>query len=401
MSPRRALASIVVLSSLLVIAALLWLRASAGGRPESDARSSVTGVAGGGGGSTAASRDGARGADDEGARTRARARARRGAAALARQVAMGPAGDDEGDEDGDSREGVGAGEGGEAPEGDREDDRPPQPEITLIERGSAGASGFDNLRFRAPEGTPQTLVFELRVALHAGAGASDGPTLKLPVARLTTELVLGDETGAGERHGELGFVDWMVLEEPGQIVAVARSLRASFPLLADVRGYLLFDERGVVREGDFDVPAALERSRELKGVLDGLREAFPQLTVPLPEEPVGVGARWSVATTVRRPDGTSIDQTKRYTLEAREGDELTLRFEITQTAGPQATRGAGVRLESLAATGEGRVRVRLDEMFPRSLKMTQKTELRMSAGGSPFALGMDVELGVTRPGSRS
>ena len=48
------------------------------------------------------------------------------------------------------------------------------------------------------------------------------------------------------------------------------------------------------------------------------------------------------------------------------------------------------------------MRVRLDEMFPRALKMSSETELTMRAeGGGPFALGMDVELRVSRPGSRT
>ncbi|MCB9752588.1 MAG: hypothetical protein H6713_21755 [Myxococcales bacterium] len=246
-------------------------------------------------------------------------------------------------------------------------------------------------------------MIDMRVTLRGGP-----LSLKLPRTRTTMRITMGGEAEGGARHGEVELLDALVLEEPGQIATAARALRQQLPRLKGARGYLLIDARGVVREAEVELPDALageEASRELRGTIEGLRETLSQLTVPLPDEPIGEGARWSVSAPRSRKDGISLLHTAICQLRSRRGDELELAFEVVQSAEPQPITapaelaGARVELVSYAAEGTGRMRLELDELFPQWVEMALKSELELRAqgGGPSLTIGLDIELQATRP----
>jgi hypothetical protein len=136
----------------------------------------------------------------------------------------------------------------------------------------------------------------------------------------------------------------------------ARAIESALADLTDLTGTSTFTNRGVQVSGSFDVPDDLPDT--VKTLLDQYESQLSTVTPPLPEEPVGVGARWR-ATTELELGGITAQQRYDYTVESIEGSHVELRVRLRQTAEPQdfdppgARKGDEYHLLSLRTTGKG------------------------------------------------
>ena len=108
-----------------------------------------------------------------------------------------------------------------------------------------------------------------------------------------------------------------------------------------------------------------------------------QMVPALPNEPVGVGARW---VTVSHVQGRmSMVVTNRYQLLQREPDRVVLEIESSGEGGPQPVEvgqpGVTATLDSLSTTGRGRSVIRLGGIWPRGESTAQvATAMRVQQG---------------------
>jgi hypothetical protein len=119
------------------------------------------------------------------------------------------------------------------------------------------------------------------------------------------------------------------------------------------------------------------------------RQALGELLPVLPEQPVGIGARWSV---LRETAVNGLVSTRRvfYTLEAVDGRRLELAFEVEADFDEQPVMTAGLRegerltLLEGRSQAEGSLSLRLDTMATR-LDVTTREDRRLGheQGGQP------------------
>ena len=125
--------------------------------------------------------------------------------------------------------------------------------------------------------------------------------------------------------------------------------------------------RGIVHEVAFESNDELNLT--VGHMLDRLRIAMSDFCTPLPEEPVGVGARWAVARTTTQ-FGMRMVETSEYTLLSSADDRLELRVKTALTAGeqdvsfPQAPAELAMTLTSLHGRGLGEIRLDLTRLVP-------------------------------------
>jgi len=210
---------------------------------------------------------------------------------------------------------------------------PPPPElaVTLVDRGDAP---FAPLRYAIAPGTVVHSILEIRDVDAAPERTEKsqnafgvmpgfrlqlraGPTVFLPkgaryVLRISkAESVLPD--GVTER----------------QMAEVERGVQA----LRGMRGRFDLDQQGIVV--DADVPWSEGQQRLHPRVvitIANVRSAIA--TIPVPSEPVGIGAVWEV----RRPLriwSARVSQVTRYELTDRVGDRFRVAVTVDQTAAPQ------------------------------------------------------------------
>jgi hypothetical protein len=139
----------------------------------------------------------------------------------------------------------------------------------------------------------------------------------------------------------------------------------------------------------------------------GLEEMVRQLEVPLPSEPIGVGAVWDV-TRFARVLGMRFHESATFELVEVEGERLRLRFQMMQSAPDQTFtlpgQGEDFKTAIEAFQSSGRGEIRLDLSRPTPLEYSSNGTFtfsgRMAGGrfeGKPIRIEATFEMRLLRP----
>ena len=131
-------------------------------------------------------------------------------------------------------------------------------------------------------------------------------------------------------------------------------------------GVATITSRGMSSDVRIILPAKM--SPRLRASVDSIKGIFADLLIPLPMEPVGIGARWEVTQPMETPQ-IKYTQIARYTLVHREGDKLTLEMSVEHLAPKQevpSPNSAKLMLESLTTSGTGTIETQLSSIVPTS-----------------------------------
>lgn len=228
---------------------------------------------------------------------------------------------------------------------DREPDQAPG---VLLRLASAGAEPRAALRLAPPAGSRAVLAMDL---LQTMTQAVEG------VPELTsTQRFTQDVAATVERVGPAGATLAWTLEVPraategGEEAAEAQRI---FDALGRGVGTSVLTSRGVAT----DVAMRYEGSSPAAAAMGmALAETVRMLSLPLPAEPVGVGAEWD-ATQLLEVAGVRYQQTLTCRLVARDGDRATIVGDVRYASPPQRMEAgegpakAGVALTAIEGTG--------------------------------------------------
>jgi hypothetical protein len=239
------------------------------------------------------------------------------------------------------------------------DPGPPQRVLPTMRVLDAGMTPRVPLRYRVQPGVTEVLYIELARAQAMQSGDQGGQS-GIPPVRLEVKMGPAEPTPQGLIRHQVQITQVRISEmaqkmSPAQLEQLQNTLA---PLL-QVQGWSEMDIQGRVRRGEFrgmeDVPP------RLRTMLGNIRSAL--LTVPFPDEPLGVRARWEVERRVQF-SGVWVDQVVTYHIEKMGEGQLELQITARQTASPQSI-GNG-RLEAYQASIMGSSVVRLEHFTPFS-----------------------------------
>jgi hypothetical protein len=272
------------------------------------------------------------------------------------------------------------------------------PVVKLLDPGTGTKT---RLRMKAVEGWKQKVVMKMNMTMAMDAGpAMHIPRTELPVMVMKNDVTVSKVEKNGNAHYDLVLTDLDV--EPGNSSPnVVASVRASLAKMKGFKGHATVDPRNFTIDGSFDVPPGVDSST--KQMLDSMTQSISQLSAPLPEEPVGVGARWSVAVTMPTTSVT-LQQTAEYLITKLDGDQLSMKVTIKQTAEPQDVDAPGMpsgtklRVTSWKGTGGGDVDLDLGkQLLPTRTVMTieEHAKFLIDTGDAKQDMSMDMEIGLT------
>lgn len=225
----------------------------------------------------------------------------------------------------------------------------------------AGAEPREQLRYQRAPGLTENLViqFGLATLLETGtaAAAAEAPVLSLG-------LTMGAVSRASEETWRYPFTFRVIgVQMPeGSSEAQAAEVAQMIAPLAGVSGAFEVDERGLTRHADVTVPPNLPP--RLISLLGNIRTSL--VSVPLPEEPVGIGARWRVQR-LHQVGRVETTQTVVYTLLERQDRVLRLGVTLQQSARPQEVpfdNDLKFQLEAYEVSGTGNMVMNLDAIIP-------------------------------------
>lgn len=208
-----------------------------------------------------------------------------------------------------------------------------------------GSAGTQSGTFSATQGLEQQVL------------AADGTVLaeepgNLPLKEVTLSLPLQADIAT---DGATYTVDYTV----GVPTGTNNEQNAA---IATAEGFIMSEERaadGQVSARTFQAPtSATDGARASVEAALGVMNAFP---VVFPEQPVGLGATWTVDTLVNEP--VAMQQHITYKLVERNGQAVTL--EVSVTGNPTVRSFGNTELEILDSqvTGQGRVQLDLTKAF--------------------------------------
>jgi hypothetical protein len=227
---------------------------------------------------------------------------------------------------------------------------------------SPGAEPRRPLRYRVPAGNHQRIQISSDISMEVFVAGRRIRKVAPPTTEVSFEVDVAPRAGGYHCTAWItgtASADWERMA-PGR----GSELRSSLEQLRGHRVSFEVDDRGVPGEKSIALPDSLEENRtEAFQVLRSVDGAV----VPFPQEPVGVGASWTVA--IVEPGRSSLagPVTLTYTLVAVRGDQLdlTMGFGLPTEPAPlalEATEVAGYR--SAKSDGVFKITVDLQRLMP-------------------------------------
>jgi hypothetical protein len=244
-----------------------------------------------------------------------------------------------------------------------------KPEVHVAPQGvglkteliSEGEKPREKLRYARAPGLTENLVIEFGLATLIES-SSTAAIVQSPV------LALGLTTGAVDKVSEgvwrypFAFKVIGVKMPEGSDAAQAEEIARAVAPLGAVTGAFEVDERGLTRRADIVIPPQV--SPRLVTLIGNIRTSL--ITVPLPEEEVGVGAQWKVQR-LHQVGSIATTQTVTYSLLERKERMLRLGVALQQSAAPQEVAfddGVTVQVDAYEVSGTGSMLMDLDAITP-------------------------------------
>ncbi|PSB20585.1 hypothetical protein C7B65_06690 [Phormidesmis priestleyi ULC007] len=255
-----------------------------------------------------------------------------------------------------------------------------QPKVELL---SAGAQPQQVLRFKPAVNTIETATITLNTAMEMSIPGMPAPrSTKLPSTLMKMETVVTQVDPNGDIHYKFRYTDADMKGDASIPAGVLNTARAQVKKIVGLNGSFVMDDRGHTKSMSLTIPKSVDAMT--RQMLEQSFRSLDQLSVPLPEVAVGVGAQWKTLMPVKIY-GMMLNQTETYELVSLKDGAATLKVSVDQQAQgqkltiPGMPKGANVTLKSLNTTGQGESKVRFDRLMPSisTLSMTSSAQMQL------------------------
>lgn len=265
------------------------------------------------------------------------------------------------------------------------------PTVRLLDSGRGPKK---ELRFTAKPGLKRTLTMTMTMAMTMSMGGTAMPTTRIPPIRMVVDMKVTEVAA----NGDLTYT--FELRRP-QIVADKSTPKAMITAMEDavkgmtgLSGHAVVTSRGFTREANVELP--LTANAQTRQLVDSLRQSMAQISAPVPEEPIGKGARWETITRLDQ-NGMVLDQTATSTVTDLKGDRVKLDLAIVQSAKPQTitSQGVSVQIEAYAATGSGSTTLEMRKLVPSRAAMSLESAMKMKSAGQKMGMTLELAMQMT------
>jgi hypothetical protein len=261
---------------------------------------------------------------------------------------------------------------------------------------SAGAEPRRPLRYRIAAGYKDTMTMSMAMSMAMTMGEVAAPVPELPSMKITAELAVTNVADNGDVTYDLAFTGMTPEAGPGVDPSLVEAMRQSAAGITTVKGIAIVSNRGVNRSARLDVDKLADPN--LRQMLSSFSSSVESMSMPLPEEAVGAGARWEVRQALQSA-GAATFQRGEYELVSMDERSVALRVTFEQTAprqtitNPALPAGATMEVEKITGSGSGTVTLRLDGLIPTAeLSSTTTALMNASMGGQSQRLTIDTKI---------
>ena len=251
---------------------------------------------------------------------------------------------------------------------------------------SPGKDPKKPMRMTAKVGLRRTVVMRIKMGMEMAMGENKVGGQISPEIRITMDLNVTNVSADGDIRYELKINKAEVVEDAQVDKKDALVFKAALAEMQGIKCYAIVSSRGFTKEADFVIPPKM-MDPETKQFMEEIKQSPYQMSRPLPEEAVGVGAKWLTTTTVKQ-DGMVLKQSITSELRSLSGDAAKVSFTIKLT-------GSAVDLKSFTSSGNGEMNLDLGRLVP-SLATVHVTSswIETMAQGQDMATKLDMTMGM-------
>lgn len=258
------------------------------------------------------------------------------------------------------------------------------------------------------DGPPEAVVTdagdEPRALMELAPTAGDTAAVDMRMVTTTTASVDGQDSPTMPSPpmimGMVVTVDAVTDDEITMTVEYDRveveggdaSMQAILDSMIGITGTVTTTRSGAFVEGKIDTASV---DPTIAPTMQQFESQLANLTVPLPTEPVGIGATWDVATAVDS-QGFTFCNTFSYTLTSFDGDAYELSADVAQRAEPTTIEQGGATAELIEASGTGTGTSAGRLSFPVAISGSSdtNTSIEMAVDDGSTQQTLDMEMAI-------
>ncbi len=240
-----------------------------------------------------------------------------------------------------------------------------QPQIQLL---NPGTGERHQLRYQPPVNFTQTAIMTTNMNMAMSIAGKPLPAFKVPVTVMTMQAKVTKVDKNGDIYYEFSYPNVDVMDDPKISPQVITAVRSQIKQLGGITGDAVVDNRGYTKQANIVLPKGLNAN--LKQIMQQMLDSIKQMSLPVPQEAVGVGSQWQ-ATSMLNISGLNIKQIATYQLVGFKNGIATLNTNIVQTAlpaqhltTPGLPSGVKIDLKSYDGMGQGQVTMGLNQLMP-------------------------------------
>ncbi|NEO97702.1 MAG: hypothetical protein F6K58_03140 [Symploca sp. SIO2E9] len=277
-----------------------------------------------------------------------------------------------------------------------------QPVATVeeeVELLDPGTEPRQELRFQPQVNLKQTTIMTMNMNMAMSLAGNPMSGVNLPTTVMTMETIVTKVDANGDIHYQSSCTDADVVVDATVPPEVSKTMKEQIKQIIGLGGSFVADNRGRTKQGNFVIPEGIDE--RIKPMIKQLSNSLEQLSYPLPEAAVGIGAKWQVSNLLNL-NSMNLTQTANYELVSLEDDVAILEVSIQQQADSQELKppgmpaGAILTLNSYDAQGQGNVKMPLKQLMPISsnFSMTSNTQVQVKQAGSNEETVMGTKLSM-------
>lgn len=255
------------------------------------------------------------------------------------------------------------------------------PTATQLELLTPGAQPRQELRFTPKANTKQVMKMTMNMDVATSLSGETMPKVKLPTSVMTMEVSVTQVDANGDIHTKFAYTDADIVADASLPPEMINSMRSSIKKMVGLSGTFISDNRGQIKSSNFVLPEGSDPIT--KQLLEQVSNSFGQFASPVPQEAVGIGAKWRVSHALKF-NGINLNQNAIYELVSLKDNIASLNITMEQQANAQEITLPGlpsntnVSLKSLKSQGQGQITLPLDAVMPSSSMISIQSQNEMS-----------------------
>lgn len=278
-----------------------------------------------------------------------------------------------------------------APESPADKGGEPEPIVKVL---SNGDEPRERVRLSLRVGDVHSAVMETDMQMKMAMDGEVRPSPPMPAISVNMQIAVQEALPDGRWKYGAEFMSVDVTAKDGTPAEVVTMMRGMISEMAGMKMSAEIDSEG--RQRNLEIVSKITNPM-LFQLLESMKQSVSQMAIRLPEEEIGMGARWEVDAKVN-VGGIAVRQRSTYRLVSREGNTVKLGISTQQSPAEKNAaiknlpEGVSGTLVDIAGNGKGELVYDLSRVLPARGHITGESVANMDMEGPGMKAKVDTQM---------